>query len=75
MKRLLKEQGHFWNQQSGRPTRMPRLTEHVAGGAFVTADAFPGRRFPGKVIEIGKRMGRKKSAGSQPKNLRTLQGY
>jgi HlyD family secretion protein len=35
----------------------------VGASAFVTADAFPGRRFPGKVIEIGKRMGRK--------NLRT----
>ena len=35
----------------------------VGAAAFVTADAFPGRRFPGKVIEIGKRMGRK--------NLRT----
>lgn len=35
----------------------------VGAPAFVTADAFPGRRFPGKVLEIGKRMGRK--------NLRT----
>lgn len=34
--------------------------------AHVTADAFPGRRFPGKVVEIGRRMGRKNIRTDDP---------
>jgi HlyD family secretion protein len=39
----------------------------VAGAeAFVTADAYPGRRFGGKVAEIGHRMGRKNVRSDDP---------
>jgi ABC exporter DevB family membrane fusion protein len=34
--------------------------------AFVTAEAFPGRRFPGKVIDVGRRMGRKNVRTDEP---------
>ncbi|MFY0539504.1 HlyD family efflux transporter periplasmic adaptor subunit [Nannocystis pusilla] len=34
--------------------------------AHVTADAFPGRRFPGRVVEIGRRMGRKNIRTDDP---------
>lgn len=38
----------------------------VGAPAFVTADAFPGRRFSGKVMEIGHRMGRKNVRSDDP---------
>ena len=34
--------------------------------AFITADAFPGQRFPGRVVEIGRRMGRKNIRTDDP---------
>jgi multidrug resistance efflux pump len=34
--------------------------------AYVTADAFPGKRFAGKVVEIGRRMGRKNVRTDDP---------
>jgi HlyD family secretion protein len=34
--------------------------------AHVTADAFPGERFPGRVVEIGRRMGRKNIRTDDP---------
>ncbi len=34
--------------------------------AYITADAFPGQRFPGRVIEIGRRMGRKNIRTDDP---------
>jgi HlyD family secretion protein len=34
--------------------------------AYATASAFPGRRFPGKVVEIGRRMGRKNVRSDDP---------
>ena len=39
---------------------------HLGASAFVTADSFPGRKFPGKVVEIGKRMGRKNVRTDDP---------
>jgi HlyD family secretion protein len=33
---------------------------------YVTLSAFPGRRFPGKVVEIGVRMGRKNVRTDDP---------
>ena len=41
-----------------------RLT--VGEKAFVTLNAFPDRRVPGKVVEIGKRMGRKNVRTDDP---------
>ena len=41
-----------------------RLT--IGAPAQVTADAFPGRKFPGKVVEIGRRMGRKNIRTDDP---------
>lgn len=38
----------------------------IGAAAQVTADAFPGRRFPGKVVEIGRRMGRKNIRTDDP---------
>lgn len=45
-----------------------RDVARVAPGAaaFVTADGFPGKRFPGKVAEIGRRMGRKNVRTDDP---------
>ena len=34
--------------------------------ATITADAFPGQRFPGRVVEIGRRMGRKNIRTDDP---------
>lgn len=34
--------------------------------AYITADAFPGERFPGRVVEIGRRMGRKNIRTDDP---------
>jgi hypothetical protein len=34
--------------------------------AYVVVDAFPGKRFPGKVAEIGRRMGRKNVRTDEP---------
>lgn len=39
---------------------------HPDAAGFVMADAFPGKRFPGKVVEIGKRMGRKNIRTDDP---------
>jgi HlyD family secretion protein len=39
---------------------------HLGAAAFATADAFPGVRFPGKVVEIGRRMGRKNVRTDDP---------
>jgi hypothetical protein len=38
----------------------------VGAPAFVTADGFPGRRFAGKVAEVGHRMGRKNVRSDDP---------
>ena len=38
----------------------------LGASAFATANAFPGRRFRGKVVEIGKRMGRKNVRTDDP---------
>ena len=38
----------------------------VGAGAFVTVEAFPERRFPGKVVDIGRRMGRKNVRTDEP---------
>jgi multidrug resistance efflux pump len=38
----------------------------VGAGGYVTLSAFPGRRFPGKVVEIGARMGRKNVRTDDP---------
>jgi multidrug resistance efflux pump len=38
----------------------------LGANAFATSSAFPGRRFPGKVVEIGKRMGRKNVRTDDP---------
>ncbi|MBM4359051.1 MAG: HlyD family efflux transporter periplasmic adaptor subunit [Deltaproteobacteria bacterium] len=38
----------------------------VGASAFVTADGFPGRRFAGKVAELGRRMGRKNVRSDDP---------
>jgi HlyD family secretion protein len=38
----------------------------LGDNAFATSSAFPGRRFPGKVVEIGKRMGRKNVRTDDP---------
>lgn len=38
----------------------------LGANAFATLTAFPGRRFPGKVVEIGKRMGRKNVRTDDP---------
>lgn len=34
--------------------------------AYITADAFPGQQFPGRVVEIGRRMGRKNIRTDDP---------
>jgi HlyD family secretion protein len=34
--------------------------------AYITADAFPDQRFPGRVVEIGRRMGRKNIRTDDP---------
>ena len=39
---------------------------HLGSAAFVTADAFPGLKFPGRVVEIGCRMGRKNIRTDDP---------
>lgn len=39
---------------------------NVGGTAFVTAIALPGKRFSGKVVEIGRRMGRKNIRTDDP---------
>jgi multidrug resistance efflux pump len=38
----------------------------LGANAFATSSAFPGRRFPGKVVEIGRRMGRKNVRTDDP---------
>jgi HlyD family secretion protein len=38
----------------------------VGAAAFVTADGYPGKRFAGKVAEIGRRMGRKNVRSDDP---------
>jgi len=38
----------------------------LGNGAFVVADAFPNEKFTGKVVEIGKRMGRKNVRTDDP---------
>jgi HlyD family secretion protein len=45
-----------------------RSIAHIKSGspAFVTAPAYPGKRFAGKVVEIGKRMGRKNVRTDDP---------
>ena len=35
--------------------------------AYIVADAYPDRRFPGRVVEIGRRMGRKNIRTDDPK--------
>jgi multidrug resistance efflux pump len=39
---------------------------HLNASAYVVADGFPGRRFPGRVVEIGSRMGRKNVRTDDP---------
>ena len=38
----------------------------AGAAAYATAPAFPGERFPGKVVEIGRRMGRKNVRTDDP---------
>ena len=38
----------------------------VGAAALVTADAFGDRRFPARVVEVGRRMGRKNVRSDEP---------
>lgn len=38
----------------------------IGANAFVTADSFPGQKFTGRIVEIGKRMGRKNIRTDDP---------
>ncbi len=73
--------GEFYNPGSGEAviigdTRVLRVRMDVEERdigkirkglrAYITADAFPGERFPGRVVEIGRRMGRKNIRTDDP---------
>jgi len=39
---------------------------HVGQSAYVTADAYPGKKFPGKVVRVGQLLGRKNVRTDEP---------